>query len=281
MTISLKNALRRIKGFTLVEIMVAVTIIGLLAAIAIPSLRRVQLKARATALINDLRVYNQAFHSFAMTKSYYPDDASKGIIPDGMQEYLGVKWTQATPIGGLYDYEYKKRAGGQLFTAAIAIGDDGENKVSRDMDLLLLVDKEIDDGNLSTGQFLLGTGNTPFYVVQADGYDGGAPTATPDPAPTTTPEPTPTPTPDPTPVTPPAPDPNPDPAPVVTLPPVTPPATDPTPDPTSADEKAKKDKEEKEEKEKKEKEEKEEKEKKDKEEKESKIIRPRATVGDA
>jgi prepilin-type N-terminal cleavage/methylation domain-containing protein len=50
-----RTSLKR-KGFTLVEIMVVAAILGLITAIAIPSIRKIQLKAKATALINDLRV---------------------------------------------------------------------------------------------------------------------------------------------------------------------------------------------------------------------------------
>lgn len=43
------------KGFTLVEIMIVVVIIGLLAAMAIPAFQRVRQNARESAITNNLR----------------------------------------------------------------------------------------------------------------------------------------------------------------------------------------------------------------------------------
>ena len=47
---------RSIAGFSLVELMVVVTIISVIMAMTIPSYRRLQKKARAAAIINDFRV---------------------------------------------------------------------------------------------------------------------------------------------------------------------------------------------------------------------------------
>lgn len=43
------------KGFTLVEIMIVVVIIGLLAGMAIPAFKKVRQQTRETAIINNLR----------------------------------------------------------------------------------------------------------------------------------------------------------------------------------------------------------------------------------
>lgn len=56
------------KGFTLVEIMIVVAIIGLLAAIAIPSFMRARQSSQSTGCINNLRQIDAAKDQYAMEK---------------------------------------------------------------------------------------------------------------------------------------------------------------------------------------------------------------------
>jgi prepilin-type N-terminal cleavage/methylation domain-containing protein len=55
-------------GFTLVEIMIVVAIIGVLAAIGIPSFVKARSRSQATACINNLRQIEAAVQEFAIEK---------------------------------------------------------------------------------------------------------------------------------------------------------------------------------------------------------------------
>ena len=72
------------KGFTLIELIIVVTIIGILAGIAIMNVRFAQRKAREAALMDNLATMRKAIDNFYADKQRFPADLNE-LVPNYMR----------------------------------------------------------------------------------------------------------------------------------------------------------------------------------------------------
>ncbi len=101
------------KGFTLVELMMVVTLLGLLALIALPSFTNARMTSRRNTCINNLRLLTGAKDQWAMENAKRESDPviqnevaiyMKGGIPvcpsSGTYQFTIVQRTATCTIGG-------------------------------------------------------------------------------------------------------------------------------------------------------------------------------------
>ncbi len=157
---------RQSRAFTLVEIMVVVVIIGLLAAASLPAYRLITLRSRAASVVNDLRTFSTVFITYSLQNGRYPDDGDPQVVPPQVAGQLPGNFSQRTPIGGVYKWNFDVPADGVPAKAAIIIQAVSGNALLDDLDQLETVDKQIDDGNLATGNLQLGSTNSLVFIIE-------------------------------------------------------------------------------------------------------------------
>lgn len=89
------------RGFTLVELVMAMAILGILASIAVPATREMRRRAVAAKVISDFSVIRNAAYSYASESGVYPKSGKWGqapaaltpSLPDGFEfQYGGAQY---------------------------------------------------------------------------------------------------------------------------------------------------------------------------------------------
>lgn len=152
----------------MVELMVVLTIISMLITVVAPSYLRIQRKARASSMVNDFRVFSSVFLSHAHEVGSWPAETPAGVVPTEItsSEMKRDNWTRVTAIGGKFDWEYNQVHNGTRYRAALALSDAVGAPLLIDLEMFQEMDKALDDGNLATGNFILGFGNAPLLILE-------------------------------------------------------------------------------------------------------------------
>ena len=105
----------RLGGFTLVELLLVLTILAILAGIVLPKFSNVGLNARKTAVAADIANFKTALSMFEIDMGYFPkgSDGLKDLVvrPSGLtatskwHKYLDVDKLPVDPWGRAYVYE--------------------------------------------------------------------------------------------------------------------------------------------------------------------------------
>ncbi len=160
---------RHSRAFSLLELMITVTIIGIIAGLAWPAAQQVLLQVRGNALMNDFRVFAGGFAQYAHANGAYPASyTTAGGFPATMAGLITpTQWRRRSPIGGNYAFLKDNTMGGVRYRALIRVSGSGAAAIKFTSAQLLRLDQKSDNGNLTSGQlFTRGAARDTYYLVE-------------------------------------------------------------------------------------------------------------------
>jgi prepilin-type N-terminal cleavage/methylation domain-containing protein len=153
---------KTVSGFTIVELLIVIVVIGILAVISIVGYNGVQTRAKASAVAEDLKKTEKAFRLLAIEQSrssWWTDNAFTGtsnadlasiINSSGLSAYMqreptsvGTDWIYDSDVDASSKAECNQNdtRGTSIFIRDVP-----------DANLVMAIDKLIDDGDLACGK---------------------------------------------------------------------------------------------------------------------------------
>lgn len=116
---------RKNQGFTLIEILIVVGIIGILSSVILVGLNSSRATARDSRRVTDLRQIQQGLELFYTKDGKYPQVTYDGL-PDALDD-VGVRKLPTDPLGGSFKYEYKSCDNGQSYMLKAGLESESDN----------------------------------------------------------------------------------------------------------------------------------------------------------
>ncbi|CAA6680198.1 MULTISPECIES: prepilin-type N-terminal cleavage/methylation domain-containing protein [unclassified Lentimonas] len=142
------------RGFSLVELLVVVSVISILALLAVPEVMTAAHRAKTTVTANDIRVITKAIEYYSTAKGAYPARMSINSLPEPIKGYLPKIWTDGT-----YSWSYRNS---DKFTYFYVYNLDFTPEQA------LHLDSIVDDGNIGTGKMVIGMGGSGLMYLFKD-----------------------------------------------------------------------------------------------------------------
>ena len=154
-------------AFTIMQVMVSMSVGSIVMSFAVPKVKQAERQSRSTIIVADLRTFASAFEGYAQERGGWPEETGAGEIPPEMVGRLAeTGWLRPTPIGGQYNWDSNQQHAGTRYRAAISISDTALSPLPLNEEVLLEIDRLMDDGDLTKGHFIIGVNNDPVYIVQ-------------------------------------------------------------------------------------------------------------------
>lgn len=134
----MKKNISKQKGFTLLELLIVVAIIGLLASMILVGLSSFRTKGRDARRVADLRQIQNGLEIYYTKNLRYPaasgDALSTWGALSGALSSVGIKQTPQDPLGTASSYAYAVDTGGQSYVLMTTMEDPENNILSTDID---------------------------------------------------------------------------------------------------------------------------------------------------